>query len=104
MQLLRAGDDEFLELVHAALRLRSDIHTITTMPQNVRHIRKGYYGLHSRQSLHVYLTCSLWAKFFTDIDLDDSAEQSKNTQVQNTTFSLVQDLVYNATGGKNCTP
>ena len=40
----------------------------------------------------------------TDIDRDDSAEQSKNTKVQNVTVSLAQDLVYNATGGKNWTP
>ena len=40
----------------------------------------------------------------TDIDLDDSAEQSKNTKVQNVTVSLAQDLLYNATGGKNWIP
>ena len=39
--------------------------------------------------------------FDFDTDLDDSVEQCNKAKVQNITFSLAQDLVYNATGGKN---
>ena len=42
--------------------------------------------------------------FDFDSDLDDSVEQGSKAKVQSITFSLAQDLVYNATGGKNWTP
>ena len=51
--------------------------------------------------LDLFLVGSL---FDFDTDIDDSVEQCKNAKVQNITFSLAQDLIYNATGGKNWTP
>ena len=63
------------------------------MSQRVRHIRRCCYGLHSRQSLHVCSSClggQSLSELDTDIDLDDSAEQSK---VQNvTTLNVITYL------------
>ena len=40
-----------------------------------------------------------------DTELEESGdEQCNKSRIQNITFSLAQDLVYNATGGKNWTP
>ena len=73
------------------------------MSQRVRHIRNAVWAC-IPDSLYMFVHLVLGGQSLfeldTDIDLDDSAEQSKNTKVQNVTVSLAQDLLYNATDGR----
>ena len=95
MQVYKAGDNEFLELIHVALRLRSD-----TLAQPCHKGLEISEDAVMACSLYMFIQLVLGGQslFDFDTDLDDSVEQCNKAKVQNITFSLAQDLVYNATG------
>ena len=81
MQVYKAGDNEFLELVHVALRLRSDILA-----------QPCHKGLETSEdavmacipdSLYMFINLFLVGSLFDfDTDLDDSVEQCNKAKVK----------------------
>ena len=100
----KPDDNDFLELVHTALKLRSDILT-----------QPGHKGLDISEdavmscipdSLHMFIRLVIGGQSLLDcdVDLNESGKQYNKTRAHTTTFSIAQDLVYNATSGKHWTP
>lgn len=102
MRYYKAGDNEFLELVHVALRLRSDI--LAQPSHKGLDISEDAVMACVPDSLFMFIRLILGGQNLFDSDTDDSGDLCQNAKVQSLTFSLAQDLIYNATGGKNWTP
>ena len=102
MQVYKPGDNEFLELVHVALRLRSDI--LAHPHHKGLDISEDAVMACIPDSLYMFIRLVIGGQSLLDCDTDESSEQCNKPRVQTITFSLAQDLVYNATGGMNWTP
>ncbi len=104
MPVYKPGDNEFLELVHVALKIRSDI--LARPRANGLDISEDSVMACIPDSLYMFIRLVLGGQSVFDCDtgLEESSDQCSKSRVQNVTFSLAQDFVYNATGGKNWTP
>ena len=100
MHIYQSNDNSFLEMVHLALKLRSDI-----LQEDVY---KGFVINEDKmitcvpQSLYMFLRLMFGGQKILERDPKD--EEDKESQVQDRILSIAQDLVYNISGGKHWTP
>ena len=103
MQVYKPGNSEFLELVHVALKLRSDI--LAQPRHKGLDVSEDAVMACIPDSLYMFIRLVIGGQNDSDTELEESGdEQCNKSRIQKITFSLAQDLVYNATGGKNWTP
>lgn len=92
----------FMELIHVALKLRSDI---LAQPAY-----KGFVVSEDKmiscvpESLFMFLRLMFGGQGLLEVDHDDEAAQNKKDDTQSKVLSVAQDLVYNVSCGKHWTP
>lgn len=96
------SEDGFLEMVHLALKLRSDI---------LAHpVYKGFVIDEDNmlscvpESLFMFLRLMFGGQALLEMDQEDNEQQDKESRIQTKILSIAQDLVYNISGGKHWTP
>ncbi|MES9880098.1 MAG: hypothetical protein ABW185_04375 [Sedimenticola sp.] len=95
-------DDEFLAMVHVALRLRSDIQS-----------QPSFSGVDITEqaavdcvpsSVYMFLRLLLGGQSLLEEDSDEHDNDEQETRKQSRVVSIAQDLVYSVSGGKKLTP
>ena len=99
------SEDGFLEMVHLALKLRSD--SLTHPAYKGFEINEEKMMSCVPESLFMFLRMMFGGQALLDIDPEEGQQyemQDKESKTQAKILSIAQDLVYNISGGKHWTP
>ena len=99
------SEDGFLEILHLALKLRSDI--LTHPAYKGFEINEEKMISCVPQSLFMFLCLMFGGQALLDIDPEEGQQyemQDKESKTQAKILNIAQDLVYNISGGKHWTP
>jgi len=104
LQVYDHGDDAFLEMVHVALKLRSDILAHPLYEGFVINEDKMISSVPT--NLFMFLRLMFGGQRLLEADPEDEQTdmQEKESKIQTKILSIGQDLVYNISGGKHWTP